>query len=114
MNVELNTAFVAAVLMILGYSVNDTIVVFDRVRENLPKSEEDFEGTVNTSVNQTIKRSINTSFTTLLVLLSIFFFGGATIRDFVLALSLGVLIGTYSSIFLASPVLVLWERFGRK
>lgn len=114
MNVELNTAFVAAILMILGYSVNDTIVVFDRVRENLPKSEEDFEGTVNTSVNQTIKRSINTSFTTLLVLLSIFFFGGATIRDFVLALSFGVLIGTYSSIFLASPVLVLWERFGRK
>ncbi|MCK4540321.1 protein translocase subunit SecF [Candidatus Parcubacteria bacterium] len=114
MNVELNTAFVAAMLMILGYSVNDTIVVFDRIRENLPKSEEDFEGTVNTSVNQTIKRSINTSFTTLLVLLSIFFFGGATIRDFVLALSFGVLIGTYSSIFLASPVLVLWERFGRK
>jgi len=114
MNVELNTAFVAAILMILGYSVNDTIVVFDRVRENLPKSDDNFEGTVNTSVNQTIKRSINTSFTTLLVLLSILFFGGATIRDFVLALSLGVIIGTYSSIFLASPVLVLWEKFGRK
>ncbi|MCK5320850.1 protein translocase subunit SecF [Candidatus Parcubacteria bacterium] len=114
LNVELNTAFVAAMLMILGYSVNDTIVVFDRVRENLPKSEEDFEGTVNTSVNQTIKRSINTSLTTLLVLLSILFFGGDTIRDFVLALSIGVLIGTYSSIFLASPVLVLWEKFGRK
>ena len=114
MNVELNTAFVAAMLMILGYSVNDTIVVFDRIRENLPKSNEDFEGTVNTSVNQTIKRSINTSVTTLLVLLSILFFGGATIRDFVLALSIGVLIGTYSSIFLASPVLVLWEKFGRK
>ena len=114
MSIELNTAFVAAMLMILGYSVNDTIVVFDRIRENLPKSDEDFENTVNTSVNQTIKRSINTSVTTLLVLLSILFFGGATIRDFVIALSAGVLIGTYSSIFLASPVLVLWEKFGKK
>lgn len=114
MNVEISTAFVAALLTVLGYSVNDTIVVFDRVRENLPKSEEDFEGTVNTSVNQTIQRSINTSVTTLAVLLSIYFFGGATIKDFVLALSVGVFIGTYSSIFLASPVLVLWEKWGDK
>ncbi len=113
-NVEITTAFVAAILTVLGYSVNDTIVVFDRVRENLPKSNDDFETTINTSVNQTIQRSINTSITTLVVLLSIFFFGGATIRDFVLALLIGVFIGTYSSIFLASPVLVLWERFGRK
>lgn len=109
--VEINTAFVAAILTVLGYSVNDTIVVFDRIRENLPKSEEDFKNTINTSLNQTITRSINTSLTTLLVLLSIVFFGGSSIRDFVLALSFGVLIGTYSSIFLASPVLVLWERF---
>ena len=107
---EVNTAFVAAILTVLGYSVNDTIVVFDRVRENLPKSEEDFEGTVNTSVNQTIKRSINTSVTTLLVLLSVIFFGGESIRSFVLALAIGVFIGTYSSIFLASPVLVVWEK----
>ena len=113
-DVEITTAFVAAILTVLGYSVNDTIVVFDRVRENLPKSEDDFENTVNTSVNQTIQRSINTSVTTLAVLLSIFFFGGETIRDFVLALSIGVFIGTYSSIFLASPVLVLWEKFGKK
>ena len=111
MGMEVNSAFVAAILTVLGYSVNDTIVVFDRVRENLPKSDEDFEGTVNTSVNQTIKRSINTSLTTLLVLLSILFFGGSTIRDFVLALSIGIFIGTYSSIFLASPLLVVWERF---
>lgn len=111
---EVNTAFVAAILTVLGYSVNDTIVVFDRVRENLPKSEDDFENTVNTSVNQTIQRSINTSLTTLLVLLSVFFFGGATIKPFVLALTVGIFIGTYSSIFLASPVLVVWERFGRK
>ncbi len=113
-DVEITTAFVAAILTVLGYSVNDTIVVFDRVRENLPKSDDDFEATVNISVNQTIQRSINTSVTTLAVLLSIFFFGGETIRDFVLALSIGVFIGTYSSIFLASPVLVLWEKMGKR
>ena len=110
LGVEINTPFVAAILTVLGYSVNDTIVVFDRIRENLPKSEEDFESTINTSVNQTITRSINTSITTLLVLLSIVFFGGSTIRDFVLALSIGAFIGTYSSIFLASPILVVWEK----
>jgi len=109
-DIEINAAFIAAILTVLGYSVNDTIVVFDRIRENLPRSEEDFEGTINTSVNQTLTRSINTSLTTLLVLLSILFFGGGTIRDFVLALSIGVFIGTYSSIFLASPLLVVWER----
>lgn len=108
--VEINTPFVAAILTVLGYSVNDTIVVFDRIRENLPKSDEDFAGTINTSVNQTLTRSINTSVTTLLVLLSILFFGGSTIRGFILALSIGVFIGTYSSIFIASPVLVIWEK----
>ena len=112
--VEVNSAFVAAILTVLGYSVNDTIVVFDRVRENLPKSEDDFEETVNTSVNQTIQRSINTSVTTLLVLLAILFFGGATIKSFVLALAIGVFIGTYSSIFLASPVLVVWEKLMKR
>lgn len=111
--VEINTPFVAAILTVLGYSVNDTIVVFDRVRENLPKSEENFEDTVNISVNQTIKRSINTSLTTLLVLLAILFFGGTTIKGFVLALSIGIFIGTYSSIFLASPILVVWEKLKR-
>ena len=110
LNIEISTPFVAAILTVLGYSVNDTIVVFDRIRENLPKSDEDFENTINTSVNQTIRRSINTSVTTLLVLLSILFFGGSTIRDFVLALAIGVFIGTYSSIFLASPLLVVWEK----
>lgn len=111
--IEINSAFVAAILTVLGYSVNDTIVVFDRIRESLPKSEDDFEGTVNTSVNSTITRSINTSVTTLLVLVSILIFGGNTIRDFVLALSIGVFVGTYSSIFLASPVLVLWEKMNK-
>ena len=112
--VEINTAFVAAVLTVLGYSVHDTIVVFDRLRENLPKSNEDFEGTVNTSLNQTLIRSLNTSLTVLLVLVAIIIFGGASIRTFVLALAIGIFIGTYSSIFVASPILVVWEKLGRK
>lgn len=112
--VEIDTAFVAAILTVLGYSVNDTIVVFDRIRENLPRSSEDFAGTVNTSLNQTLVRSFNTSFTTLLVLLAIFFFGGASIKYFVLALIVGIASGTYSSIFLASPLLVVWEKLGKK
>src|SRR3989339_567189 len=111
--IEVNAPFVAAILTVLGYSVNDTIVVFDRVRENLPKSDDNFEETINTSVNDTITRSINTSFTTILVLLAIFFFGGDSIKDFVLALSIGIFIGTYSSIFLASPILVIWEKVTR-
>jgi len=111
---EINTAFVAAVLTVLGYSVHDTIVVFDRLRENLPKSNEDFEGTVNVSLNQTIVRSLNTSLTVLLVLAAIIIFGGASIRTFVLALAIGIFIGTYSSIFVASPILVVWEKLGKK
>ncbi|MBI2459848.1 MAG: protein translocase subunit SecF [Parcubacteria group bacterium] len=109
--IEINTAFVAAILTVLGYSVHDTIVVFDRLRENLPKSDEDFEGTVNTSLNQTIVRSLNTSLTVLLVLAAIIIFGGASIRTFVLALAIGIGIGTYSSIFVASPILVVWEQW---
>lgn len=112
--VEINTPFVAAVLTVLGYSVHDTIVVFDRLRENLPKSDLDFEGTVNISLNQTLVRSLNTSLTVLLVLLAIIIFGGASIRTFVLALAIGIFIGTYSSIFVASPLLVVWEKIGKK
>jgi preprotein translocase subunit SecF len=108
--VEINAPFVAAVLTVLGYSVNDTIVVFDRIRENLPKSDQDFAGTVNTSLNQTIRRSIFTSLTTMLGLLAIIVFGSVNIRDFVLALFIGILVGTYSSIFVASPMLVVWEK----
>lgn len=103
---EVNTAFVAAILTILGYSVNDTIVVFDRIRENLPKISGQFEDIVNLSVNQTISRSINTSLTTLVVLSAIMIFGGDSIRSFIVALSIGVAVGTYSSIFIASPLLV--------
>jgi len=109
-NVEINTSFVAAILTVLGYSVNDTIVVFDRIRENLPKSDDDFETTVNNSINQTIIRSINTSLTVLLSLLAIYLFGGESIKFFALALLIGISVGTYSSIFLASPVLVIWEK----
>lgn len=108
--IEINTAFIAALLTVLGYSVNDSIVVFDRIRENLPYSEQNFEGTIDTSVNQTITRSMYTSATTTLVLLSILVLGGTTITGFVTALLVGILIGTYSSIFLASPLLMFWAR----
>lgn len=112
--VEINTTFVAAVLTVIGYSVHDTIVVFDRIRENLPKSHLDFEGTVNMSLNQTLVRSINTSLTVLLTLIAITVFGGASIRTFALALTIGIAIGTYSSIFVASPMLVVWEKWKQK
>ena len=111
--VEINTPFIAAVLTVLGYSVSDTIIVFDRIRENLPKSQEDFENTVNRSVNQTLTRSINTSFSAILALLAVLFFGGSTIKDFALALIVGIFVGTYSSIFVASPVLVVWDKIVR-
>jgi preprotein translocase subunit SecF len=109
-DMEINAPFIAALLTILGYTINDTIVVFDRVRENLPKSELDFEGTVNMSINQTLVRSINTSSTVILVLIAIFLFGGASIKDFTLAMAIGVFVGTWSSIFLASPLLLLFEK----
>ncbi len=110
-NIEVNAPFVAALLTILGYSVNDTIVVFDRIRENLLKHYDgDFDEIVESSIRQTLVRSFNTSITTLLSLIAIFFFGGESIRDFVLALIIGVVSGTYSSIFIASPLLVTWRR----
>jgi preprotein translocase subunit SecF len=108
--IEVNTPFIVALLMVLGYSVNDTIVVFDRIRENLPKSETSFEGTIDDSVNQTIARSINTTLTTLLALIAIFFLGGETIREFVLALIIGIFSGAYSSIFLGSPLLSVFNK----
>ncbi|OGY42924.1 MAG: protein-export membrane protein SecF [Candidatus Buchananbacteria bacterium RIFCSPHIGHO2_01_FULL_39_14] len=114
-NLEANAPFVAALLTVLGYSVNDTIVVFDRIRENLIKHlGEDFDKIVDQSINEVIVRSINTSFTVLLALLALLLFGGATIRDFILALIVGISVGTYSSIFLASPLLVIWEKFKTK
>ena len=111
MNVEVDILFVTALLTILGFSVHDTIVTFDRIRENLFRNQDqDFKEIVNNSINQTIVRSINTSFTTLLALLAVYFFGGKSIQNFALALILGVIAGTYSSIFLASPLLVIWNK----
>ena len=109
--VEIDTLFVTALLTILGFSVHDTIVTFDRVRENLFKvHNQSFEEVVNISVNQTITRSINTSLTSILTLLAVYIFGGESVRDFVLALILGFIVGTYSSIFIASPLLVWWNK----
>ncbi len=115
--VEADTLFVTAVLTVLGFSVHDTIVVFDRVRENLKKNasrEMVFADVVGVSVEETIVRSINTSFTVLLSLLAVFFFGGESIRYFILALIIGVIVGTYSSIFIASPLLVSWHLYSTK
>ncbi len=107
---EIGTSFVAAALTILGYSINDTVVVFDRTRENLLKRAADtFEETVELSIKQTFMRSLNTSVTTLLALAAIFLFGGDSTRPFALALIIGIGVGTYSSLFLASPLLVQWE-----
>lgn len=115
LGIEIGLLFVTAVLTILGFSVHDTIVVFDRIRENLRRRIGDnFEDTVNLSINQTISRSINTSFTVLLTLLAVYFFGGESIRYFALALIVGIIFGTYSSIFIASPLLVLWEGWKKK
>ncbi len=111
---EINTAFIAAILTVLGYSVNDTIIVFDRTRENLPKSSQNFEDTINLSVNQVLTRSINTSFSVILALLAVLIFGGESIRDFALVLAIGVFVGTYSSIFIASPLVVIWEKLTKK
>ena len=116
--VEVGLPFVAAILTVLGYSVNDTIVVFDRIRENLfsvkggsggKKVGSEFENIINISLNQTLRRSVFTSLTVLLALLILFLFGGFAIRYFVLALLIGIGVGTYSSIFIASTLLVVWE-----
>lgn len=108
---EVNTPFIAAVLTILGYSINDTIVVFDRIREVLRKKNVGSLGeAINLSVNQTLTRSINTSFTTFLAILAILIFGGASLKVFITTLLIGVLIGTYSSIFLASPLIYLLDK----
>ncbi len=106
-SLEINLSIVAAVLTIVGYSMNDTVVIFDRVRENLRKSADIkiFELT-NISINETLSRTIITSITTLLALLSIYFFGGEILKGFSLAMILGVIFGTYSSIYIANPILV--------
>ena len=110
LGLEVNTMFLVAVLTVIGYSVNDTIVVFDRLRENVTNyGNRGFAQNVNVSISETIGRSLNTSLTLLIVLMSLLLFGGATIRTFLLVLIIGVAAGTYSSIAVASQVLVVWE-----
>lgn len=116
---EIDVLFVSAILAILGYSVHDTIVVFDRVREHLrlnreERRKEDFTTTVGKSVSETFGRSINTSLTIFLVLVALYVFGGVTTQHFALVLLMGIIVGTYSSIFVASPLLVTLERFQAK
>ena len=111
LNVEVDTLFVTAVLTIIGFSVHDTIVVFDRIRENLKLNPgEALNPVINFSVMQTLVRSIITSFTVLLTLLALFLFGGYSIRNFALALLVGIVSGTYSSIFNAAQVVSLWQE----
>ncbi len=106
--VEINVAFVTALLTVLGYSVNDTIVIYDRIRENIILGKfKNLASAINHSLNETIVRSLNTSLTTLFVLLVIYFFGGASIHNFILAMMIGIGVGTYSSIAIASPFLLL-------
>jgi preprotein translocase subunit SecF len=114
-NVEIDSLFITAVLTVIGFSVHDTIVVFDRIRENLRKmGNVPFEIVVNESIVQTFARSLNTSFTVLLVLFALFLFGGESVKWFVVALLVGILSGTYSSIFNAAPLLVWWEEWRRR
>ncbi len=114
-NIEVDSLFVTAVLTIIGFSVHDTIVVFDRIRENLIRTGGmSFAKIVNDSILQTLDRSLNTSLTVILVLLSLLLFGGESIRWFVVALLIGIISGTYSSIFNASPLLVVWHEISVK
>lgn len=109
--VEIDVLFVTAVLTVIGFSVHDTIVVFDRIRENLPKNlSKKFSEVTNISIVQTLARSLSTSLTVVLVLLALLLFGGETIKWFVVALLVGIISGTYSSIFNASALLALWEE----
>ncbi len=110
--IEMSLTVLAAVLTIVGYSLNDTVVVFDRVRENLrSKRGTEFSKLVNTSINETLSRTVITGTTTLLVLVSLIFLGGEVIRDFAITLFVGIIIGTYSSIFVAAPIVLEWHRW---
>ncbi|RII27359.1 MAG: protein translocase subunit SecF [Geobacter sp.] len=111
LNKEVNLLFITAVLTIAGYSLTDTVVVFDRIRENLHKNlKESMQTVFNRSINEVLSRTIITSLTTFLASMSLFLFGGEVIHDFAFALVVGVLVGTYSSIFVASPIVALWEE----
>lgn len=115
MGAELDSLFVVAILTVLGVSVNDTIVVFDRIRDNLlvneeNRTKEDFSETIEKSIKQTLARSINTSITVIAVLLALYFFGPVTTKIFALTMTVGMFIGTFSSIFLAAPFILVWKR----
>ena len=108
---EITISIIAAVLTIVGYSLNNTIVILDRLRENIKfKTREPFENLINMSINQSLSRTINTTLTTIIPILTLYFFGGNILSDFALALFIGMLAGTYSSIFIASPLLLEWNK----
>ena len=112
---EFTLPIIAALLTIIGYSLNDTIIVFDRIRENLKKHhKKSLEFILNRSINETLSRTLLTSLTTLTVLITLFILGGGIIHDFAFAMIIGVLIGTYSSIYVASPILLAWQGRGKK
>ncbi|OGD14597.1 protein-export membrane protein SecF [Candidatus Atribacteria bacterium RBG_19FT_COMBO_35_14] len=108
---EITISIIAAVMTIVGYSINNTIVILDRLRENIKfKTREPFENLINMSINQSLSRTINTTLTTIIPILTLYFFGGNILSDFALALFIGMLAGTYSSIFIASPLLLEWNK----
>jgi preprotein translocase subunit SecF len=110
---EFTLPIIAALLTIIGYSLNDTIIVFDRIRENLRKHHrQPLNFIINRSINETLSRTILTSVTTLFVVVTLFILGGGIIHDFAFALIVGVLTGTYSSIYVASPILLIWQQLG--
>ena len=114
-NKEFSLPIIAALLTIIGYSLNDTIIVFDRIRENLRKYHKNpLEITINRSINETLSRTILTSMTTLVVVVALFVLGGGIIHDFAFALLVGIVVGTYSSIYVASPILLAWQVRGKK
>lgn len=111
-NVQFNIPIITALLTIIGYTINDKVIIFDRVRENIiRRSSDDFKELVNKSINETLFRSLSTGFCTLLVLASLVIFGGETLKYFSLALIVGIIAGTYSSLFIASPLLVSWYKW---
>ncbi len=115
LELDFTLSIIAALLTIIGYSLNDTIIVFDRIRENLRKYRNNpLEKNINKSINETLNRTILTSFTTLMVVVSLFLIGGSIIHDFAFAMIIGIFVGTYSSIFVASPILLVWDLFEKR
>ena len=116
LNVEISLTVVAAFLTLIGYSMNDTVVVFDRIRENLQKTRKHAADAelVNQSINQTLSRTVLTSGLTFLVVVALFFLGGEVLRPFSFVMLIGIIVGTYSSIFIAAPLVIVWEEWKTK